>query len=81
MKIVVILILRGSFDMNKPIWQGYTVRSRMYSANDMPMVKTQHIAQCGNESLGLMRTLHLKFCPVCDSWIIWQLKKGQKALL
>jgi len=66
---------------HKPIWQGYTVRSRMYSSDALPITKAQHVKQCGNESLGLMRTLHLKFCPECDSWIIWALDKGQKALL
>jgi hypothetical protein len=25
--------------------------------------------RCGNTHLGLMLTLHLEFCPVCDTWI------------
>lgn len=25
--------------------------------------------RCGNEHLGLMLTLHLEFCTVCDVWI------------
>lgn len=67
--------------MNKPIWQGYTVRSRMYSHWEAPMTKAQHVAQCGNEWLGLLHTLNLKYCPDCHAWVSWRLDSGQKALL
>ena len=66
--------------MNKLIWQGYTVQSRMYSSDTMPMAKAQHVAQCGNESMGLMRSLHLKHCGKCRSWILWDLKDDQEMI-
>jgi len=73
----------GNFDMSnhKPLWQGYTARNKMYSSDVLPLSKEQHIAQCGNESMGLLRTLHLKFCPDFESWVLWMLDKGQKSLL
>lgn len=35
---------------------------------------------CSNTYLGLMRTLNLKWCPDCNTWIHWTLDKDQKPL-
>lgn len=42
---------------------------------------TKQCPKCGNEALGLMRSLFLKFCPDCDTWIDWPLDEGQRPLL
>ena len=65
---------------DKLIWQGYTVRSRMFSSDVLPMSKAQHVAQCGNRALGLMGTLQLKFCPECNAWVQWLKEDYQKGL-
>lgn len=45
------------------------------------MTTTKKCPNCGNTALGLMRTLNLKFCPDCDTWMEWRLDPGQPPLL
>jgi NADH pyrophosphatase NudC (nudix superfamily) len=41
----------------------------------------KYCPRCGNQQLGEMRSLQLKFCPECHYWFPWKLDKNQKGLL
>lgn len=42
---------------------------------------TKRCPVCGNLYLILLRTLNLKFCPDCNTEIVWTLEKNQAPLL
>ena len=41
----------------------------------------KYCPRCGNEYLGRMSSLQLKYCPECHFWFPWKLKYNQKRVI
>jgi hypothetical protein len=63
-------------DYKPTFWQKvkfYFMKSRWESSS-------KYCPRCGNQALGQMTSLQIKFCPDCRLWFPWKLTKGQKGL-